>query len=416
MHGDWMPDEPGGKVAYMRVVATSEHRFDGTPDGAIWTLGAFSYSFWRRYLSVFDHVRVVARVRKVAQPFPDWQRADGDAVSFLPVPYYLGPWQYLLRRRQVHTAVRQGIREGEAVILRVPSQIAGAVEPVLRRTGRPYGLVVVVDPYDAYAAKSVQVPFRPLVRWWMARRLRRRCASASAVAYVTKEALQRRYPPPPGAFTTSFSDVELPHSAFVPRPRKPDPAKDSFTLVTVCSLAYLTKGPDVLIDALATCVQQGLDLRLVLVGEGRYRAAMQARAISLGIGERVRFTGQLPSGAPVREQLDQADLFVLPSRAEGLPRSMIEAMARGLPCIGCTVGGVPELLPPEDLVAPNDVRGLALRILQVLGDPERMALMSERNLAAAREYREDVQSPRRDAFCRYVLQRTEAWQSKRAPE
>lgn len=400
----------------MRVVVTIEHRFDGTPGGAIWTLGAFSYSFWRRYLSVFDRVIVIARVRKVAHPAPHWQRADGDAVSFVSVPYYMGPWQYLLRRRPVYKAVRKGIGAGDAIVLRIPSQIAGAVEPALHNTGRPYGVEVVVDPHDAFAARSVQVPFRPLLRWWLTRRLRRRCASASAVAYVTGEALQRRYPPSPEAFSTHYSSVELPDCAFIASPRKANPGRNAFVLITVCSFAYLTKGSDLLLDAVATCIRQGLDLRLVLVGEGRYRAALEARAGALGIGERVRFCGQLPSGQPVREQLDRADLFVLPSRAEGVPRSMIEAMARGLPCIGSTVGGVPELLPPGDLVAPNDVRALALRIDELVGDPERMARTSERNLAKAREYREEVLRQRRDKFYRYLLDRTEAWRHGGAPE
>lgn len=394
----------------MRVVVTIEHRFDGTPDGAVWTLGPFSYSFWRRYLQVFDHVTVVARVRKTEHPAPGWQRADGDAVSFLSVPYFLGPWQYVRRLRTVYKAVRKGIERRDAVVLRIPSQIAGAIEPTLRKTGRPYGVEVVVDPYDAFAPGSVEVPLRPLVRWWFAGRLRRRCASASAVAYVTREALQRRYPPSPNAFTTHYSSVELPSCAFVRSPRESSTGQCAFALITVCSLTYLAKGSDVLLDAVAHCIDEGLDLRVVLVGGGRYRAVLEARAAALGLGERVRFCGQLASGQAVREQLDQADLFVLPSRAEGLPRSMIEAMARGLPCIGSTVGGVPELLPPQDLVAPNDVRALALKIGQVLGDPERMARMSERNLAEAREYREEVLSQRRDAFYRYLLGRTEAWQ------
>lgn len=89
---------------------------------------------------------------------------------------------------------------------------------------------------------------------------------------------------------------------------------------------------------------------------------------------------------------------------------MIEAMARGLPCVGTTVGGIPELLPPEDLVPPGDVPALAAKIRQVLGDPQRLAQMSRRNLEKAREYSEHMLTPRRDEFCRYLLRRTEEWQ------
>ena len=88
------------------------------------------------------------------------------------------------------------------------------------------------------------------------------------------------------------------------------------------------------------------------------------------------FLGQLPAGEMVRAQLDKADLFILPSKTEGLPRALVEAMARALPCIGTTVGGIPELLPSEDLVPPGDVKALAETIEDVLRRPERLAKMS----------------------------------------
>jgi glycosyltransferase involved in cell wall biosynthesis len=88
---------------------------------------------------------------------------------------------------------------------------------------------------------------------------------------------------------------------------------------------------------------------------------------------------------------------------------MLEAMARGLPCIGSTVGGIPELLPAEDLVPPGDAVALAAKIREVAADPERMARMSARNLAKAEEYRDEALRERRLAFYRYVRESTETW-------
>src|SRR5690606_2722669 len=116
---------------------------------------------------------------------------------------------------------------------------------------------------------------------------------------------------------------------------------------------------------------------------------------------------QLSSGQAVRDELDQADLFVLASRTEGLPRAVIEAMARGLPCIGTSVGGIPELLPTEDLVPPGDADTLARKISEVSRSPERMAAMSRRNLKKAADYRDDVLRQRRNAFYEIVKERTE---------
>ena len=396
----------------MNLLVSLEHRFDATPDGRVWTHTVFPHSFWKRYLEVFDHVRVAARVRPVAEATASATRADGDGVTFAPVPCYLGPWQYLVKACQVQRAVRGAVGSDEAVIMRVGSQIASHIEPMLRRAGRPYGLEVVGDPYDVFAPGAVRHPLRPFFRWWFSRRLRQQCAHASAVAYVTERALQRRYPPAPDAFTTHYSSIELPDAAFVAAPRRAETQKTRFTLVFVGSLAQLYKAPDVLIEATARCSQDGLDVQLVVVGDGRHRPELEAQAAALGLGGRARFLGHLPAGDAVRAQLDGADLFVLPSRQEGLPRAMIEAMARALPCVGSTVGGIPELLPPEDLVPPGDAGALAHKIRDVLSDPERMARMSARNLEKAREYCEDVLRARRIAFYTYVRERTQAWLEK----
>jgi glycosyltransferase involved in cell wall biosynthesis len=180
-------------------------------------------------------------------------------------------------------------------------------------------------------------------------------------------------------------------------------------LITLASLAQLYKAPDVLIDAVAVCVAEGLDIKLVLVGDGQYRQKLEARAQGHGLGDRVCFKGQLTAGDAVRNQLDLADIFVLPSHQEGLPRAMVEAMARALPCIGSTVGGIPELLPPEDLVPPGNVAALASKIREVATNPERMARMSARNLKKAKEYRDEALREPRNEFYRYVREMTEAW-------
>ncbi len=396
------------------LVISIEHRFDRTPDGAVWTQTMFARPFWSRYLAVFDTVRVVARLRAVASVPETWQRADGEGVSFAALPFYLGPGQYLRQRRRLTEAAVAAVGPEDAVIFRVPSAIAGQIEPALRRGGHPYGVEALGDPYDVFAPGAVRHPLRPFFRWWFPTQMRRLCAGAAATGYVTEYALQHRYPPAPESFTTYYSDVELSEGTFVAAPRTP--RRDGiFTLITVGSLAQMYKAPDVQIDAVAQLVKEGLDVRLVFIGDGKHRSELEARAAARGMTEQqVVFRGQLTAGAAVRAALDAADVFCMPSRTEGMPRAMIEAMARGLPCIGSTMGGIPELLPPEDMVPPGDVAALANAIRAVVTNPERMARMSARNLAYAQEYREDALHARRTAFYRALRERTEAWANTQA--
>jgi glycosyltransferase involved in cell wall biosynthesis len=391
----------------MRVCVALEQRFDRTPDGAVWTPMVFAHAFWTRYLDSFEHVRIVARMQEVTTVPADWQRVDGPGVSAVAVPHYLGPWQYLRKARQVQRAVCSSVGPRDAVILRVGSQIAACLEPLLQRTGHPYGVEVVGDPYDTFAPGAMKNPLRPFFRQWFTRQLQRQCTHAAAAAYVTAQALQRHYPCP--NYTTNFSSIQMTDEDYVPVPRVPRGDEGRLRLITVGSLAQLYKAPDVLIEAVALCVRAGLDLELVLVGDGQYRVELEAQAHAAGITRHVQFIGQLSARQAIRAQLDQADLFVLPSRQEGLPRAMIEAMGRALPCIGSTVGGIPELLPAEDLVAPGDVAALATKIREVVTDVPRMVTMSARNLAAAQEYHEDVLRGRRVDFYREVRQRTTEW-------
>ncbi len=396
----------------MNLVVTLEHRFDRTPDGAVWTQTMFARPFWSRYLEVFDAVRVVARVRDVPEVPDGWQRADGEGISFAALPYYIGPKGYLRSLPALRRALRAAVGPGDAVLMRVPSAIAAQLLPALKRTGHPYGVEVLGDPYDVFAPGAVRHPLRPLFRRSFTRRQREQCRGAAVVGYVTEAALQRRYPPAPGAFATYYSDVELSDAAYATEPRPARPFAGPVTLVTVGSLAQLYKAPDVQIDAVARLVGEGMDLRLVIVGDGKHRAELEARAAARGIAERVHFRGQLTAGAAVRAELDAADLYVMPSRTEGMPRAMVEAMARALPCIGSTVGGIPELLPPEDLVPPGDVDALAANIRAVVRDPARMAAMSARNLRRAWDYHEDRLRARRTACYRALRERTEAWRQQ----
>ena len=393
----------------MNLLLTLDHRFDRTPNGAVWTHTTFAHSFYQRYLQVFEQVRVLARIRNVPSVPPHWKRADGEGVSFVAVPYYVGPVQYVLRARQIKQAIRNAFTIGDAVIMRVSSPLASNLYSLLKQNNYPYGVEVVGDPYDVFAPGSVKHPFRAFFRWFFTRQLQQQCAGACAAAYVTEYTLQKRYPPAKSAFSTHYSSAELLDEAFVTVPQVPPQEMDRFTIITVGTLDQLYKAPDVLIKAVAICVEKGFNLQLVLVGDGKHRAELEAQVAELGLTEHVDFLGELPAGDAVRTQLDQADIFVLPSHQEGLPRAMIEAMARALPCIGSTVGGFPEILTPEDMVSPGDVAGLASKIQSVLTDSKRMALMSARNLEKAREYREEVLNSRRVRLYQILREKTEQW-------
>jgi glycosyltransferase involved in cell wall biosynthesis len=412
----------------VTVVIPIEERYYRIPDGSVWTRGAHAYSFWQRYLTVFDRVRVVARILEVSELTARATRVDGYGVDCAPVPYYVGPLQFLKRAWAVRGAVRRSLEATDAVIMRVSGTLANLLEPTLTATKRPYGLEVIGDPYDVFAPGAVQNPLRPLFRWWFPYVLRRQCSRAAGVAYVTERTLQNSYPcraysvgmsdvvlnedaivGSSPVFTTHYSSVELGNDDTIQGARNIHDQRKRFEIVTIGSLEQPYKGVDVLITAIAKCIAAGRHIRLTIVGEGRYRPSLETLVNQLGINNSVRLTGQLTSSHEIRGVLDQSDLFILASRTEGLPRAMIEAMARGLPCIGTRVGGIPELLESNELVAPNDSDALASKIRETLSRPEHMTMLSARNLEKARGYRAELLDARRKRFFEHIRHVTEEW-------
>ena len=131
-----------------------------------------------------------------------------------------------------------------------------------------------------------------------------------------------------------------------------------------------------MISALAVLRVRHPALRYVIVGDGPERERLESLAASLGVADRVEFRGQLPNDGATAEAT-AGSLFVMPSVDEAFGVAYIEAMAGGVPAIGCRGEDGPEEIAAAgggiELVAPLYVRGLAKRIDGLLSDPPALA-------------------------------------------
>jgi len=395
----------------MRLILGLNDRYCRTPDGRVWTDAAtWSYELLRRYLAVFPQVVAVARVRPAAIAPPGTLPADGPGVEFADVPYFVGPLAYLKRRQAVQEMLSRVIQRGDAVVLRLPAWLVTSVlADRLPARDYPYAVEVCGDGAAQLTSGAAGRPWRRWIGHVVAGRSRTLCRQASAALFVTQRHLQQRYPPADDAFCVSgCSNVDLPPEAFCRRPRT-FAADGPRRLVFVGSLAKWIKGADVLIDAVSQCRAAGESIKLTVIGDGRQLDDLRLRARRRGVAAQVHFLGRLAGGAAIREQLDLADMFVLPSRSEGLPRSLLEAMARGLPCVATRVGGVPELLDEACLVKPGCSRSLAEKLLEFCHDAPRLTTLSARNHNVAQQFAADRLTARRIEFLTAVQSRTQAW-------
>ncbi len=145
------------------------------------------------------------------------------------------------------------------------------------------------------------------------------------------------------------------------------------------------KGYDVLIEAAALVVAERPDSIFLVAGGGAARERLRADAARRGLGERVRFLGHQ---ADVRLMLCALDVFVMPSRWEAAPYSLLEAMAVGLPVVASRVGGIVDTVREDEegyLVPPGDARHLAGALLRMARDDrdrERVAANARRRVLA----------------------------------
>lgn len=218
----------------------------------------------------------------------------------------------------------------------------------------------IADEFEAFQRKRYgwRIELRRTLRNWALRQAR---------AVVVPSAFLGRIV---AGWGIKAERVHVVYNAFEPAdgdaPAVEIPLHTDHRLISVGRLVAW-KGIDGLIETIASLPYVGL----VVVGDGPERKNLEALARQLGVDQRVYFAGQIPR-AEVPAYLRACDLFVLNSRYEGLPHTVLEALAAGLPVVATAVGGTPEILRDGEngrLITVGDTNELSDAIREVLEMP-----------------------------------------------
>ncbi len=366
-------------------------------DGRVYTRLAFDYPYWSSYLDVFDGVEPVARVRRLPDVPSQWVRADGPGVVFNPVRDYVGFWQFLGCWPSLLRDCSRAVRGDAPVLLRM-GNVALFCWLLLALRRRPYAFEVVGHAGEgARQVRNVQaLGLNRLICWCLHRLCERMARGAYCASYVS-EYVRRLYPTKSGREWV-FSSVTLKDEAFA-SPRDARSFAESDPVLVSVGRLEPEKGHHILVEAVASLRRTGFrPVHLKIAGPGREMQHLRHLAERNGIADRVELLGRLEPGPAVRDLLDRATLFVLPSLTEGMPRALLEAMARGLPAIGSRAGGIVEILPDECLVRPGDASELAAKLREVLSSPIQLAALSALSVVTARNWRWEEMQMRKQAF------------------
>lgn len=389
------------------LVATDAHIFE-TPDGKHWTPAIYGYSFWCRYLNVFDQIRIVARTKNVQSVSDNSLLVDGPNVEFFPIPFYQGPKELLKEYFKVQSVLKNVSDGCDVAIFRMPSQTAQMVYAHVK--GKlPIGGEIVYDPTDDLKRKDISIIIRILDRI-TSNRLKSFCQNANGISYVTENSIQEHYPSRARIigesaeyFETFYSSIDLKENAYT-GPKTYNKGKKIRICFSNVSMNGNRKGERILLYAVKIARDKGYNISAVLIGDGKMRSSFEMLSKELGIQEYVSFTGRLASADDVRNVLVESDMFVFPTQAEGLPRGILEAMAVGLPVLSTPVGGIPEVIDRKYLFNPNDADGFADMICHLADNPDEMNMLSRNNYNKALQYKNSILQQRRDTFYRKLVQ------------
>lgn len=365
-------------------------------------------SFWERYLAVFDRLVVCARMREAA-PDDDlggMLRSTHPRVEFVGLPDFQGAAGPVKNFSVIRRALRGCLDCADAAIFRMPSPISMVAYPVVRRSGVPWAAEMMMNPRTAYGRESMSHPLQPVICGFITAQTKRACMEADGVAYVTERVLQEEYPCAALSeggdgrhFTASYSTINL-CAADYSMAEWGDAAPEAVTLAHTGKMSDDRKGHAVFLRAVAELRRRGVDARGILIGDGPRRADFEALAGELGIAGSVEFAGWKSGFSEVQAELQRAQFLVMPTKSEGLPRAVIEAMASGLVCLANAVDGIPELLGSECLSCDNSPESYADMVCSLLADWSHALEVREEQFARAYDYEAGKLMERRTRFYR----------------
>ncbi|WP_350635002.1 glycosyltransferase [Pseudoalteromonas sp. GW168-MNA-CIBAN-0100] len=378
----------------MKTAFIHDHTFKKY-GGRFFSDGKLTDRTWKRYLNVSNELVVIAREKEVFCP-QDIENLNETTLS--EVKFNCIPNITLIDRifnYKIKGYIESIIKDVDFVVCRLPSFLGSIAFDIAIKHKKKVLVEVVGCPYDAMRNHGSIKGY--LIAPFEAYKLRATLSKSSNAIYVTKKFLQYRYPCQGSSI--SASNVELyPVDSFVE-------IKDHVKVIKfIGSLNCKYKGLQDLISALALISSSHKGIELHILGGGNQELYKQ-QALELGLGKQISFHESIKGGVPILNWLKECDIYVQPSHTEGLPRSLIEAMSLGLPCVATNVGGIPELIDDSFLCKPKSPIELADRIKKLLDSYELRIEQSEINKNRAKEYAFDTLQRKRFDFISEIVEK-----------
>lgn len=343
----------------------------------------FTDEVFLRYTQYVDKLYVVIRVKQLEQTFEEAHLSPITLpqVQVVEMPNVVSPKGFLLRNKQ-KSKLQKLVSEADMFFFRVPGILCNMIADLCLAAGKLYLVEVGGCAWDAYFHHGLSGKIvAPIVD----NAQKKTVLHASHATYVTEKWLQNRYPTngrsrsASNVYLSNFDEENINNRIARYRNAKPKVYK----IGTLASVEVKYKGHDQIIQAMSLLKKEGIFLMYEMVGRGD-PARLMAMAAKYGVSDQVVFLGQKRHDE-IWTWLDSIDIYAQPSKQEGLPRAVIEAMNRGCICIGSNIAGIPELLGEDELFANNDIERICNIIRKIINENDHSARIL-RNFNRSKKY------------------------------
>lgn len=393
----------------MKLLFVHDTKFKQDENGTYYTGGSYNEKIWSRYLNICSDLSVIARkdqnIYEIDYARDKFNYFDNQKINFIETPNINSSVKNLTSfkvRKNINEIILREVLINDFVIARLPSNNGSIAVKYAKKYNKPYLVEVVGCAWDAlwnYSRKGkLLAPFNFIKQ-------KKAVKDAKYAIYVTKNFLQERYPSKGESINCSNVFLnELNESIVKNRMEKIEKVKPNSKLIigTTAAVNVKYKGQESIIKVLGRLKSKGIiNFEYQLVGGGD-QTYLKLLAEKYQVTNQVKFLGSLPYDEVIN-WLDSIDIYVQPSKTEGLPRALIEAMSRGLLSIGTNVGGIPELLDQNYIFSnlsnnEDEIIEILLRI-----NKEELKKEAIRNFDVAKEYEQSKIESRRQLFFRKFI-------------
>lgn len=358
----------------------------------------FSYhGLLERYSYLADEIEFLMRVEPLPEnasltPIPN-------EIEVVAVPNFKSPSSYFRCIKKAKEIIKEEVRSADIVVLR-GSSCAHIARVYTKKFNKPCIYECVGCFWDSLWNYSLLGKFMAPFEFLGARRAIR---NSRYVYYVTEQFLQRRYPTRGRQVACSNVQIEEPARIVLEkRLEKIAGMNGRVTLGTAAAVDVRYKGQEYVIGAIPGLLNKGYDIEYVLAGSNAHNDNyLEELASRLGVSDRVHFLGSL-NKTEMAEFYDSIDIYVQPSKQEGLPRSVIEAMSRACPVVGTSIAGIPELIEAEWLFKKGSSKEVEKTVSAILSSD--LSAIAARNYQESKKYSIEKLTKRREAFYDLFLQ------------